>query len=136
MLRRIIARGARKGYVVRKKAACGSGGLFVDNPKATDSCGCSFSFASLRRKVRRQETAAVNQADEARIAAAWIPLGIDGQENQVNVSHLISKLQPLHGLVPVAEAEMNLRHRIRWNEVIAGNRFQRGQHFKRFAGPS
>src|ERR1700736_1095702 len=82
------------------------------------------------------EATAFQQGDKSSVAAYWVPFGIDGQENEVNVAHVAGSLQPLQGMVPVTEPKMNLRHRIWWNIAVARDRFQGIQHLQSFIGPA
>ena len=55
-----------------------------------------------------REATACEEFAESRIAAAAIPLGIDGEEDQVHVAHGVGPIQPLEHPVRVAEPGMRL----------------------------
>jgi hypothetical protein len=67
------------------------------------------------------EFATDDEGCESGIVSKGVPLGIDGQEDQVDVPGFEGAVEPLEGCVGFVEAGMNERRGVGRNVTLAGD---------------
>src|SRR5438445_3078473 len=159
MIRAIARHATARADTVRNHSADETGtptGTTVSNSCVTTlvfgtnvftDCSSAFSnvlswahaLRSLCQRIcsRRAGEATVREDSfEARIGSVRVPLRIDGQKYEMDVTHSPRFVQPLEHRVPLTEARIHEGHRERWHVALARHRFQRSQQVAGFAPAS
>src|SRR6266851_961673 len=81
-----------------------------------------------------RESAALEEVCEAGFGAEGIPLGVDGEEDQVDVVGVEGAVEPVQGETGVAQAGVDEGHGVRWDEALTGDGFEGLEDLQCFAG--
>src|SRR5579872_3628282 len=129
----------KEGYGIEKAESCGA---TVPTATCVRSRSLRFpnrfvtqTFAKLvgEHAAWRGETAAIEDSDDARIAAKIFPLGIYGEQCQMDVTDFVSAIEPFEGGIEPAKPGMYKRRCVGRNVFLPRHLLERVQYFDGFA---
>src|SRR2546425_10578378 len=78
---------------------------------------------------RADEATASEESLESRVCSIGIPLGVDGQKYEMDITRGVGLVEPVEGHISLSEPRVDECHRIRRNVLRAGDGLQCAQHF-------